>query len=110
MNQRVATICVALSGLNARGGLRPQGVALGWYVDGPLGRNHNMDRNRNADGIRKNADAFPLNRDNCDRTGQYMPAWGNAPGTDSPNRSQAPTGRNNFTWADSKPEGRPVIG
>ncbi len=66
MNQRVATICVALSGLNARGGLRPQGVALGWYVDGPLGRNHNMDRNRNADGIRKNADAFPLNRDNCD--------------------------------------------
>ncbi len=34
----VNTICSALSGLNHDGESRSQGVALGWHVNGPLGR------------------------------------------------------------------------
>ena len=45
MNERGTMICIARSGLNDRGGMRTQGVALGWHVAGPLGRNrktHNV--------------------------------------------------------------------
>jgi hypothetical protein len=51
--------CVALSGLCDRVGLRTWGVAPGWHVDGPLGRNRRTT-NHNGTPLGRNRKMAPI--------------------------------------------------
>ena len=69
---------IALSGLNGRGGIVTQGVALGWHVDGPLARNAGITRN-----------AIPP------RMGHRHVSLGHRPRNRNDVRTKAPKGRHN---------------
>jgi len=94
MTRCLNAICTALSGLNGRGGIVTQGVALGWHVDGPLARNAGP-LGRNV-GLPKKCNAFITRNAIPPRRGTPMSAWGNAPGIGSTQKPKPQRGDTGF--------------